>query len=98
MVSFTHEGHHYIWGTGKVKNYKFEDTLEYIEQFKNDKTSLIEWQSTLTGKKYYSGIKLLGRVLRGENGEIQQAKTLQVKGNYTFVRIGNGVFLTFSKN
>lgn len=97
-VSFTHTGDHYCYGTGQVNNYKFVTTMEYQEHFKADKTTLIEWRCVNTDKKYYSGIGLLNNICLGLVGEIKESKKLQVKGKYTFVKIGSAVLLTISKN
>lgn len=98
MVSFAKTGEHYLYGTGQVKNYKFEDILEYQEYFRHDKTSFIEWKSLTSGIKYYSAMELLNNTCCGLVGEIQQANVLTVKGKFTFVRRGNAVVLTYSKN
>lgn len=98
MVSFTKDGDHYVYGSGQVKNYKFDTIMEYQEHYVQDKATRIEWKDIATDKKYYSGIGLLNNICLGLGGEIQKAKKLQVKGRFTFVKIGNAVLLTISKN
>lgn len=97
-VSFTKDGDHYVYGSGQKNNYKFLATMEYSEHFKADKTTLIEWTCLEDNKKYYSGIGLLNNICLGNCGEIQESKRLQVKGKYTFVKVGQAVLLTISKN
>lgn len=97
-VSFTKEGIHYPFGTGQVNNYKFLDTLEFVERTKEGKNVLIEWKSTSNDRTYYSAVGLLNNVCLGLAGTIQQARKLTVEGKFTFVKIGNAVLLTISKN
>jgi hypothetical protein len=89
---------HYPFGSGQVNNYKFLDTLEFVERTKEGKNVLIEWKSTTNDRTYYSAVGLLNNVCLGLAGEIKQAKKLTVEGKFTFVKIGVAVLLTISKN
>lgn len=106
QVTFNSDGNHIskqLWHNEKVTikdNYVFNETLTYDGWFAGRSSAVITWKDN-KGITYQSGMQMLNDVLSGKkidklSGFGFLGKTLMIKGNFTFKKVGTVVLLTIA--